>query len=63
MELTLYYVIDANVTFVSADHWHKKCIEEIPLLKDVRKKFVYLIHKNQNEEEWKKGLRSIGITV
>ena len=59
----LYYAIDANVTFISADHWHKKCIERIPLLKDVRKRFVYLIYKDKNEEKWREGLRSIGITV
>ena len=59
----LYYAIDANVTFVSADHWHKKCIERIPLLKDARKRFVYLTYKDKSEEEWKKGLRSIGIKV
>ena len=59
----LYYAIDANVTFVSADHWHKKCIERIPLLQDARKRFVYLTYKDKSEEEWKKGLRSIGITV
>ena len=59
----LYYATDANVTFVSADHWHKKCIERIPLLKDVRKRFVYLIHKDKSKDKWKKGLRSIDITV
>ena len=57
----LYYAIDANVTFISSDMWHRKCIEEIPLLKDVRDRFMFLPHKNKNEEEYKKVLNSIGI--
>lgn len=57
----LYYAIDANVTFISSDMWHKKCIEEIPLLKDVRERFMFLPHKNKNDEEHKKVLNSIGI--
>ena len=57
----LYYAIDANVTFISSDMWHKKCIEEIPLLKGVRGRFMFLPHKNKNEEEYKKVLNSIGI--
>ena len=59
----LYYALDDNITFVSAERWHKKCIEEIPLLKNVRKNFKYIIHKNKSEEEYKKGLRSLGIKV
>lgn len=59
----LYYALDDNITFVSAERWHKKCIEEIPLLKNVRKNFKYTIHKNKSEEEYKKGLRSLGIKV
>ena len=50
----LYYAIDANVTFVSSDHWHKKCIEEIPLLKGVRERFKFLPHRNKSEAEFKK---------
>lgn len=57
----LYYAIDANVTFISSDMWNRKCIEEIPLLKDVRERFMFLPHKNKNEEEYKKVLNSIGI--
>ena len=57
----LYYAIDANVTFISSDMWHKKCIEEIPLLRSVRGRFMFLPPKNKNEEEYKKVLNSIGI--
>ena len=59
----LYYALDDNITFVSAEGWHKKCIEEIPLLKNVRKNFKYISHKNKSEEKHKKGLRSLGIKV
>ena len=47
----LYYALDDNITFVSAEGWHKKCIEEIPLLKNVRKNFKYINHKNKSEDE------------
>ncbi len=57
----LYYAIDANVTFISSDMWHKKCIEEIPLLRGVRRRFMFLPPKNKNEGEYKKVLNSIGI--
>ena len=59
----LFYAMDDNITFVSSDKWHKKCIDEIPLLNNVRKKFKYIPHKNQSELELKKALRSIGIHV
>ena len=57
----LYYAIDTNVIFISSDMWHKKCIEEIPLLEGVRERFMFLPPKNKNEEERKKVLNSIGI--
>ncbi|MCY3743572.1 MAG: hypothetical protein OXH00_21370 [Candidatus Poribacteria bacterium] len=59
----LFYALDDYVIFVSAEKWHKKCIEEIPLLKNVRKNFVFITHKNKSEEEYKKGLKSIGIKM
>ena len=57
----LYYAINANVTFVSSDKWHKKCIEEIPLLEGVRSQFKFLPHKDKDEQEFKNVLSSIGI--
>ena len=57
----LYYAIDTNVIFISSDMWHKKCIEEIPLLKGVRERFMFLPPKNKNEAEYKKVLNAIGI--
>ena len=57
----LYYATDANVTFISGDDWHKKCIEEIPLLKNIQGNFKSLPHINKNEEERKKVLNSLGI--
>ncbi len=57
----LYYAIDTNVVFISSDKWHKRCIEEIPLLKGVRERFMFLPPKNKNEKECKKVLNSIGI--
>ena len=59
----LYYALDDNVTFVSAEKWHRKCIEEIPLLKNVRKNFMFIPHKNKSEEEYKKGLRLLNLKV
>lgn len=55
----LYYALDANVTFVSADKKHKEFLEEIPLLKNVRKRFIFIDKKNK--EKIKKGLKLIGI--
>ena len=57
----LYYAIDTNVIFISSDMWHKKCIEEIPLLEGVRERFMFLPHKNKDEKEFKNVLSSIGI--
>ena len=58
----LYYATDTNVTFISSDKkWHKKCIGEIPLLESVRKNFKYLPHENEDKQERKKVLNSIGI--
>ena len=57
----LYYAIDTNVTFISSDLWHKKCIEEIPILERARRNFKFLPHRNKNEREFKKVLNSIGI--
>ena len=57
----IYYALYANVTFISSDKWHKKCIEEIPLLEDVRKRFRFLPLKTQDEKEFEKVLNSIGI--
>lgn len=57
----LYYAIDTNVIFISSDMWHKKCIEEIPLLKGVRERFIFLPPKNKDEKECKKVLNSMGI--
>lgn len=58
----LYYAIDANVVFISSDKWHKRCIEEIPILEPLRRNFKFLPHINKSEEEHKKVLKSIGIT-
>lgn len=59
----LYYALDDNVTFVSTDRWHEKFIEEVPLLENVRKRFRFITHKNKSKDEFKKGLRAIGIKV
>ena len=59
----LYYATDANVTFISGDDWHKKCIEEIPLLKNIQGNFKFLPHINKNKEERKRVLKSIGINT
>ena len=58
----LYYAIDANVVFISSDKWHKRCTEEIPMLEPIRRNFKFLPHINKDEEEYKKVLKSIGIT-
>ena len=55
----LYYVLNDNVTFVSADKAHKKFIDEIPFLNKIRQKFVYI--DKQNEQTIKEGLKRIGI--
>ena len=57
----LYYAIDANVTFISSDKWHKWCIEEIPILEPIRKNFKFLPHISKDEEEHRKVLNSIGL--
>ena len=59
----LYYATDANVIFISGDDWHKKCIEEIPLLKNIQDNFKFLPHINKNKEERKRVLNSIGINI
>ena len=59
----LLYVFYDNVMFVSADDWHEKIINEVPLFESVRRRFKFIPHKNRSEEENKKGLRSIGIIV
>ena len=45
----LYYALDDNVTFVSADKWHQTCIEEIPLLENVRERFKFVDQSNEEE--------------
>lgn len=57
----LYYALDANVTFISSDKWHKRCIEEIPMLEPLRRNFKFLPHINKSEEEHRKVLNSIGL--
>jgi hypothetical protein len=57
----LYYVTDANVRFISGDKWHKRCVEEIPLLKNIQKNFMFLPNRKEDEEGFKKVLKSIGI--
>ena len=57
----LYYAIDANVTFISSDKWHKRCIEEIPILEPLRRNFKFLPHINKDEKEHRKVLNSIDL--
>lgn len=57
----LYYAIGSNVTFISSDKWHRRCIEEIPILEPLRRNFKFLPHINKDEEEHKKVLKSIGL--
>lgn len=59
----LYYATDANVTFISGDKWHKRCIEEIPMLVNIQKNFKFLPHKEKDEQGFKKVLNSIGIKI
>lgn len=57
----LYYAIGANVTFISSDKWHKRCIEEIPILEPFRRNFKFLPHINKDEKKHRKVLNSIGL--
>jgi len=57
----IYYALDANVTFISSDKWHKRCIDEIPILEPIRSNFKFLPHINKSEEEHRKVLNSIGL--
>ena len=57
----LYYALAANVTFISSDKWHRRCIEEIPILKPLRRNFKFFPHIDKDEEEHKKVLKSLGI--
>lgn len=59
----LYYALASNVRFISGDKWHKRCIEEIPLLKDIQKNFMFLPNRKEDEEGFKEVLKSIGIQV
>lgn len=57
----LYYALDDNVNFVSADKGHRRFIEEIPTLELVRNRFTYVDRKDpQAIEKW---LKSIGIDM
>lgn len=55
----LYYALDDNVTFVSADKGHKRLIEEIPLLRGVRERFIFL--GKASKVEFNKGLNNLGL--
>ena len=55
----LYYALDDNVTFVSADKGHKQFIEEIPLLSGVRERFIFI--NKESEVEINKGLSQLGL--
>lgn len=57
----LYYATDANVIFISGDNWHRKYIEEIPMLINIQKNFRFLPHRKKDEQGFKKVLNSIGI--
>ena len=57
----LYYALYANVTFISSDKWHKRCIEEIPILEPLHRNFKFLPHINRDEKEHRKVLNSIGL--
>ena len=56
----LYYVLDNNITFVSADKRHKEFIEGIPILEPVLDRFTFIDMKDP--EARKKWLKSIGIS-
>ncbi len=55
----LYYVLPNNVTFVSADKAHRKFIDEIPVLKNVRQRFLYF--DKRSEDGMKGVLKKLGI--
>ena len=55
----MFYTFHKNLIFVSADVWHKKFVDEVPLFKPLRENFIFIPHKNKNAEEFKKGLRSV----
>ena len=59
----LLYTYHNGITFVSADKWHKKFVDEVPLFKPLRENFIFVPHKNKNAEEFKKGLRALGLKV
>jgi len=59
----LYYALDANVRFISGDKWHKKFIEEIPLLKNIQNNFMYLPDRKEDEKGFTKVLKSISINI
>ena len=59
----LYYALASNVRFISGDKWHKRCIEEIPLLKNIQKNFIFLPNRKEDEEGFNEVLKSIGIKV
>lgn len=57
----LYYATDANIRFISGDNWHKKCIEEIPLLYNIQRNYMFLPNRKEDDEGFKEVLKSIGI--
>lgn len=59
----LYYALAGNVRFISGDKWHKRCIEEIPLLKKIQKNFMFLPNKKEDETGFKKVMDSIDIKI
>ena len=59
----IYYATDANVRFISSDKWHKRCVEEIPLLKNIQNNFMFLPNRKEDEGGFKKMLKSIGIKI
>ena len=59
----LYYATDANVIFISGDDWHRKYIEEIPMLINIQNNFRFLPHREKDEQGFKKVLNSIGINA
>lgn len=59
----LYYATDTNVIFISGDASHKRFIEEIPLLKNIQSNFKFLPQKKDDEEGFKRVLKSIGIRI
>ena len=59
----LYYALDANITFISSDKWHERCIKEISILEPLRRNFKFLPHIKQDEKRYKEVLNSIGIKV